>query len=77
MSTTSGDDGFEVEFVAEIEAELSLAESSGPEEAAALPVSQWLFDPVDVEREEVGLRNLLDAAEELEGPRGDGRSGTS
>jgi hypothetical protein len=29
-------------------------------------VTQWEFDPTDVQREEVGLRNLLDAVEVLE-----------
>lgn len=65
MSMTTGDDDFEVEFEVEVETELTLAESSRPAETAALPPSQWLYDPADVEREEVGLRNLLGAAEEL------------
>ncbi|GAA2118130.1 hypothetical protein [Actinomadura napierensis] len=65
MSTPTGDE-FEIEFEVEVQAELSLAESSDPERAAGVPASEWLFDPADVEREEVGLRNLLGAAEELE-----------
>ncbi|MFC6879429.1 MULTISPECIES: hypothetical protein [Actinomadura] len=64
MSTSTS--GNESEFEVEVEAELSLAESSDPERAAELPASEWLFDPADVEREEVGLRNLLGAAEGLE-----------
>jgi hypothetical protein len=63
MSPSTGDDEFEVE----VEAELSLSESSRPEEAAALPPSEWLFDPTDVHGEEVELRNLLGAIEELQG----------
>lgn len=66
MSTPSGGKDFEVELEVEIETELTLAESSRPEEVAALPVSEWPFDPADVEREEIGLRNLLGAVEELE-----------
>ncbi|GAA4605392.1 hypothetical protein GCM10023195_18680 [Actinoallomurus liliacearum] len=71
MSMSTGDE-FEIEF--EAEAELSLAESSDPERAAGLPASEWLFDPADVEREEVELRNLLGAVEALEAdPRSRGR----
>jgi hypothetical protein len=62
------------EFEVEVEAELSLAESSDPEGAAGLPASEWLFDPTDAEREEVELRSLLGAAEALEAdPRSRGR----
>jgi hypothetical protein len=32
----------------------------------AQPASEWLFDPTDAEREEVGLRNLLGAVEALD-----------
>ncbi|MFD0854276.1 hypothetical protein ACFQ07_18705 [Actinomadura adrarensis] len=69
MSTRSGDDGLEIELAVEleveVEAELSLAESSHPREAAELPPTEWLFDPVDIEREEVELRNILEAVQEL------------
>ncbi|MBO2448644.1 class I SAM-dependent methyltransferase [Actinomadura barringtoniae] len=65
MSTSTGDE-FEVEFEAEVEAELTLAESGDQERASEIPASEWLFDPIDVEREEVELRNLLGAAGELE-----------
>ncbi|MFV2216893.1 class I SAM-dependent methyltransferase [Actinomadura sp. LOL_016] len=64
MSTTTGDDGYEVELEIEIRAELDMAESSRPDEA--VPASEWLFDPTDVQREIVELRNLLGAVEELE-----------
>jgi hypothetical protein len=49
----------------EVEAELELAESSESQAPGASP-AEWLFDPADVEREEVGLRNLLGAVEALE-----------
>ncbi|MEU8308543.1 hypothetical protein AB0C84_33780 [Actinomadura sp. NPDC048955] len=60
MNTPIGD-----EFEAEIEAELELAEASDPARAAARPASEWLFDPAEAEAEEIELRNLLGAAEEL------------
>jgi hypothetical protein len=50
----------------EVEAELDLAESSVSEEAAAVPPSEWQFDPADAEREAVELRSLLGAVEALE-----------
>ncbi|MFI0452054.1 class I SAM-dependent methyltransferase [Actinomadura sp. 6N118] len=72
MSTPTGDNEFLHELETEVEAELNLAEASHPEETTGLPPSQWLFDPMDVEREEIGLRDLLGAAEALEGkPRPD------
>ncbi|MFG1708885.1 hypothetical protein ACFLIM_37375 [Nonomuraea sp. M3C6] len=66
MSAPTGDNDFLYELKAEVEAEVTLAESSHPEEVADLPVTDWLFDPTDVEREEIGLRGLLDAVEVLE-----------
>ena len=50
----------------EVEAELVVAESSESEETFATSPTEWLFDPADIEREEVGLRNLLGAVEALE-----------
>jgi hypothetical protein len=67
MSAPSGENGFLYEFKIEIEEEVTLVESSHPEQAIGLPVTDWLFDPTDVEREEIGLRGLLDAVEVLEG----------
>jgi hypothetical protein len=67
MSRPTGEDGFEVELEVEVEAELTLIESSRPEETAGRPVSEWLFDPSDAEREEIELRGLLGAVEELGG----------
>ncbi|GAA1880071.1 hypothetical protein [Actinomadura bangladeshensis] len=57
---------FEAELEFEVEEELLLAESSRPEETAAAPPSTWLFDPTDVERERIGLRDILGAAEALD-----------
>ncbi|MFC5752398.1 hypothetical protein [Actinomadura rugatobispora] len=67
MSTPTGDEDLEIELEVDVEAELTLAESSRPEEATGPPVSEWLFDPADVQRQEIELRNLLDAVEELYG----------
>ncbi|MFG6201068.1 hypothetical protein [Nonomuraea sp. JJY05] len=66
MSAPSGEDDFLYELEIEVEAEVSLVESSHPQEVAELPVTEWLFDPTDAEREEIGLRGLLDAVEVLE-----------
>jgi hypothetical protein len=54
------------ELEAEVRAELGLVESSRPKEITG-PSSEWLFDPVDAEREEIGLRSLLGAIEAAEG----------
>ncbi|MEU8343275.1 hypothetical protein SAMN05443665_102098 [Actinomadura meyerae] len=67
MTSADEDRSFEVELEIEIEEELTLVASSRPEEAAAAPVGEWLFDPADAERDEIGLRNLLGAVEKLEG----------
>ena len=66
MSAPNGENDFLYELKAEVEVELTLAEASHPGEAIGLPVTDWLFDPTDVEREEIGLRGLLDAVEVLE-----------
>jgi hypothetical protein len=50
----------------EVEAELTIAESSHPEEVADLPVTEWQYDPTDAERYQVGLRGLLDAVKVVE-----------
>jgi hypothetical protein len=67
MSAPNGENEFLYELRAEVEVELTEAESSHPEEEMDQPVTEWLFDPTDVEREEVVLRGLLDAVETLEG----------
>lgn len=59
---------------AEVDAELGMARSSHPEDALRESPAELLFDPTDVEREEVGLRSLRGAVEALEsdsqpGPR--------
>lgn len=66
MSAPNGENAFLHELRIEVEAEVTMAESSHPEEVVSLSVTEWLFDPTDVEREEIGLRGLLDAVEVLE-----------
>ncbi|KAB2352541.1 hypothetical protein [Actinomadura rudentiformis] len=66
MSTPTGDNDFLHELEAEVETELTLAEASRPEETTGLPPTQWLFDPLDAEREEIGLRGILSASKALE-----------
>ena len=50
----------------EIEAELTIVESSYSLDVADTPVTEWLSDPTDDERYEVELRGLLDAVEAVE-----------
>ena len=67
MSTTIGGHAFLHELELNVSTELMLAETSQPEEEAVrLPVDEWLFDPADAQRYEVGLHNLLGAVEVLE-----------
>ncbi|MFG1688786.1 hypothetical protein ACGFNP_52170 [Nonomuraea sp. NPDC049269] len=54
------------ELKVEVEIELTETVASRPEEEMALPISDWLFDPTDAEREEIGERGLLAAVEVLE-----------
>jgi hypothetical protein len=53
----------------EVEVEVGMAGSSHGEEALGTSPAEWLFDPTDVEREEVGLGSLLGAVEALESDR--------
>jgi hypothetical protein len=68
MSTSPLDDAFLHELELDVRAELTLAASSPPAaEAVRVPVGDWLLDPADAQRDEVGLRGLLGAVESLEG----------
>jgi hypothetical protein len=67
MSTPIGDNTFLHELELNVSTELTLAESGQPEEEAVdLSMDEWLFDPADAQRYEVGLHNLLGAVEALE-----------
>ncbi|TCO43643.1 hypothetical protein EV646_112220 [Kribbella antiqua] len=59
-------DDFLRELEVEVEADLTLAESSSPEQDVVLPVEEWRYDPTDVQREEAGLQNLLGAVQAME-----------
>jgi hypothetical protein len=72
VSDSTGENDFELELEVEVEAELAMAESSRPEDTAGRPAPEWLFDPVDVQREEIELRSLLRAVEEVAGDSGTG-----
>jgi hypothetical protein len=59
---TSQESAAELEL--EVKSELELVESSSPFDGS-WPASPWAYDPADAIREEIGLRNLLGAAESL------------
>ena len=62
MTIPPGENG----FLHNLEAEVTMAEASYPDESIGGP-ADWLFDPAEAERNEVGLRSLLGAVEALEG----------
>jgi len=67
MSTPIGDHAFLHELELNVRTELTLAETSQPEEeAVGVPIEQWLSDPADDQRYEAALRSLLRAVEALE-----------
>ncbi len=66
MTMSTDESQFLHKLEAEVEAELAMARSSHPEEALDVSPAEWLFDPTDVEREEIGLSSLLGAVEALE-----------
>jgi len=81
MSTPTGDNAFLHELELTVSAELTLAETSQPEEQAdGILGDEWPPDP-DVQRYEAGLGALLGAVEALEDasgpwrPSSDGRNG--
>jgi hypothetical protein len=66
MSVPTSDNAFLADLELTVSAELAQAGTSQPEEAACVPIDQWLTDPADEQRYEVGLRTLLGAVEALE-----------
>ncbi|GAA3221719.1 hypothetical protein [Actinocorallia longicatena] len=62
-----GDDGNGFDLETEVVMELRTAEASRAEELIGRPVSEWLFDPVEEQAYEIGLRGLLGAVEEVNG----------
>jgi len=63
---TSQENAAELEL--EVQSELGLVEASEAP-GGGWPAAPWAFDPFDGVREEIGLRNLLGAAESV--ARGD------
>lgn len=70
MSIPTSDNAFLDQLELTVRAEL--AETSQPEEAACVPIDQWLTDPADEQRYEVGLRSLFGAVEALEDSKAEG-----
>jgi hypothetical protein len=66
MSIPTSDSAFLDQLELTVRAELTQAETGPPEEAACVPVDQWLTDPADDQRYEAGLRTLFGAVEALE-----------
>lgn len=66
MGNSTGGGDFLHELETEVDAELNLAEQSRPEEVTE-PSTEWLYDPMDAQREAIGLRSLLGAIEVAEG----------
>ena len=60
----SDDDGVIYALEIEVEEELDLARAGEPAEIGE--PATWLIDPTDVERDEIGLRNILGAVSSLE-----------
>lgn len=54
------------ELESEVTLELGLVRSSDAADVPGESSAEWLFDPSEVEREEVGLRNLEGALKALE-----------
>ncbi len=74
MSIPTGDNAFLHELELDVSTELTQAETGqSEEEAVGVPIGEWLLDPADAQRYEVGLRNLLGAVEALEDGSGPGR----
>ncbi len=67
MSTPIGENAFLHELELNVSTELVMAGTSQPEEEAVnVSLDEWLFDPADAQRYEIGLHNLLGAVEALE-----------
>jgi hypothetical protein len=63
MSIPTGDNAFLYELELTVTTELTQAETNQPEEeAVGVPIDEWLSDPADAQRYEIGLRNLLGAS---------------
>jgi hypothetical protein len=70
MSIPTSDNAFLDQLELTVRAEL--AQTSQPEEAACVPIEQWLTDPEDEQHYEVGLRSLFGAVEALKDSKAEG-----
>jgi hypothetical protein len=67
MSTPTDDDAFLPELEHNVREELTMAEAGAPDaQDTATPIEEWLIDPADAQRDEIGLRSLLGAVEAME-----------
>ena len=67
MGAPTGDNAFLRSVELSVRAELAIAEAGQPEkEAVDVSVEEWLVDPEDEQRYELGLHSLLGAVEALE-----------
>ena len=68
MSAPANDHAFLHALELNVRTELILAEGTSQpgEEAAAVPIEEWLSDPADDERYEASLRSLLGAVEAMQ-----------
>ena len=57
---------FVSELEIEVQAELDMEHASRAEEEIGQDPAQWLYDPIDAQRDEVGLRNILGAVDAME-----------
>ena len=74
MSIPTGDNDFLHQLELNVGTELTQAETGPPyEKTAGVPIDEWLPDPDDDQRYEIGLRNLLGAVEALEDGSGPGQ----
>ena len=71
MRVPTSENTFLDELEVTVSAELTQAETGQPE-AACVPIDQWLTDPADDQRYEVGLRSLFGAVEALEDTKAEG-----
>jgi hypothetical protein len=66
ISTPAGGHAFLDELEINVCTELTLVETGPPEEEAlGLPIEEWLSDPAEEQRYEVGLHDLLGAVEAM------------
>ncbi|MGW0802567.1 hypothetical protein [Nonomuraea sp. NPDC002799] len=66
MSCPTNENAFLHELKAVVAIELTTADVCHSQSPRDLPVTEWLVDPVETERERVGLRGLLAAITVLE-----------